>query len=225
MIQLFHVSKIYPSSTVALKNINLQIERGEFVFVTGPSGAGKTTLLRLLFRDEVPSEGKIIIAGKNVTELKRRGLARLRQRIGLVFQEIKFLPDMTVLDNIALAALVAGAPPRESYRKARGLLCEFGLAEKHDAWPVALSEGEQQRAGIARALMNDPFLVLADEPTANLDTEYAEKTMQIFQKIQQDGTTLMIASHNVALGQRYGTRIISLQHGCLIDDWERVNRP
>ncbi|HSF59914.1 MAG TPA: ATP-binding cassette domain-containing protein [Candidatus Binatia bacterium] len=224
MIQLFQVSKIYPSSTVALKNINLQIERGECVFVIGPSGAGKTTLLKLLFRGEEPSEGEVVIAGKNVTQLNRRGVARLRQRIGLVFQDIKFLVDMTVLDNVALAALVAGAPRRASYRKAQGLLGEFGLAEKVHAGPLALSRGEQQRVAIARALMNDPFLLLADEPTGNLDAEHAEKTMEIFLKIRQGGTTLMIASHNLALGQRYGTRIISLQHGCLIDDWERVSR-
>ena len=224
MIQLFHVSKTYPPSTVALKNINLQVDKGELVFVTGPSGAGKTTLLKLLFRDEEPSGGEIVIAGNNVTQLNRRGVARLRRRMGLVLQELKFLPDMTVLDNVALAGLVAGAPRRASYSKAQGLLCEFGLAEKFKARPPALSGGEQQRVAIARALMNDPMVVLADEPTGNLDAELAEETMKIFLNIRQRGTTLMIASHNLALGQRYGTRIISLQHGCLIDDWERVSR-
>jgi cell division transport system ATP-binding protein len=224
MIQLFHVSKIYPPRTVALNNVNLQVDKGEFVFVTGPSGAGKTTLLKLLFRDEEPSEGEIVIAGKNVTRLNRRGVAQLRRRMGLVFQELKFLPDMTVLDNVALAGLVGGAPRRASYSKAQGLLREFGLAEKYKAGPPALSGGEQQRVAIARALMNDPMVVLADEPTGNLDAELAEETMKIFLKIRQRGTTLMIASHNLALGQRYGTRIISLQHGCLTDDWERVSR-
>jgi cell division transport system ATP-binding protein len=222
MIQLLKVSKIYPSGTVALKNINLQVEKGEFVFVTGPSGAGKTTLLKLLFRDEELSEGQIMIAGQNVGRLNRRGVARLRQRMGLVFQEIKFLPGMTALDNVALAALVAGAPRRESYSKAHGLLRELGVEEKYDARPLTLSGGEQQRVAIARALMNDPILVLADEPTGNLDEELAKETMEIFFKIRQRGTTLMIASHNLALSRRYGTRIISLQRGCLIDDWERV---
>jgi cell division transport system ATP-binding protein len=222
MIRLSQVSKIYPPSTAALKNINLQVEQGEFVFVTGASGAGKTTLLKLLFRDEEPSEGEIVIAGQNVTRLKRRGIARLRQRMGLVFQEIKFLPGMTAIDNVALAGLVAGVPRRESYSKAQGLLRELGLEEKYDAGPLTLSGGEQQRVAIARALMNDPILVLADEPTGNLDEELAEETMKIFLKIRQRGTTLMIASHNLALSQRYGTRIISLQNGCLIDDWERV---
>ena len=192
------------------------------MFVTGPSGAGKTTLLRLLFRAEEPSEGEIVIAGQNVNKLNRRGVARLRQQMGLVFQEIKFLPGMTVLDNVALASWVAGVPRRDSYRKAYGLLRELGLEEKHDTGPLALSGGEQQRVAIARALMNDPILVLADEPTGNLDQELAEETMKIFLEIRQRGTTLIIASHNLALSQRYGTRIVTLQHGCLIDDWERV---
>jgi cell division transport system ATP-binding protein len=222
MIQLSQVSKTYPPSTAALKNINLQVEKGEFVFVTGPSGAGKTTLLKLLFRDEEPSEGEIVIAGQNVSKLNRRGVARLRQQMGLVFQEIKFLPGMTVLDNVALASWVTGVPRRESYRKAYGLLRELGLEDKHDAGPLALSGGERQRVAIARALMNDPILVLADEPTGNLDKELAEETMKIFLEIRQHGTTLIIASHNLTLSQRYGTRIISLQNGCLIDDWERV---
>src|SRR5262245_1090758 len=222
MIKLSQVSKIYPPSTAALKNVNLQVEKGEFVFVTGPSGAGKTPLLRLLFRAEEPSAGEIVIAGQNVNKLNRRGVARLRQQMGLVFQEIKFLPGMTVLDNVALASWVAGVPRRDSYRKAYGLLRELGLEEKHDAGPLALSGGEQQRVAIARALMNDPILVLADEPTGNLDQELAQETMKIFREIRQRGTTLMIASHNFTLSQRYGTRIVTLQHGCLIDDWERV---
>jgi cell division transport system ATP-binding protein len=223
MIQLSQVSKIYPPGTTALKNINLQVAKGECVFVTGPSGAGKTTLLKLLFRDEEPSAGQIVIAGKNVTRLNRRGVARLRQRMGLVFQEIKFLPDMTALDNVALAGLVTGMPRRESYRQASRLLCELGLEEKYDAGPLALSGGEQQRVAIARALMNDPILVLADEPTGNLDAELAEETMKIFLTIRQRGTTLMIASHNLGLSRRYGTRIITLQHGCIVDDRERVS--
>jgi cell division transport system ATP-binding protein len=223
MIQLLNVSKVYPPGIAALKNINLQVAKGEFVFVTGPSGAGKTTLLKLLFRDEEPSAGEIVIAGKNVTRLNRRGVARLRQRMGLVFQEIKFLPGMTALDNVALAGLVTGVPRRESYRKASRLLRDLGLEEKYEAVPLALSGGEQQRVAIARALMNDPILMLADEPTGNLDAELAEETMKIFLKIRQRGTTLMIASHNLSLSRRYGTRIITLQHGCIIDDRERVS--
>jgi cell division transport system ATP-binding protein len=222
MIQLFHVSKTYPPHAAALKDINLQIEKGEFVFLAGPSGAGKTTLLKLLFREEEPSEGQIFIHGKNVTKLNSRGVVRLRQQMGLVFQEFKFLAHMTALDNVALAALVVGVPWRESYAKAYHLLRELGLKEKYDARPPALSGGEQQRVAIARALMNDPILVLADEPTGNLDAELADDTMHLFLRIRERGTTIVIASHNFDLIQRYGTRVISLQGGCLVDDLERV---
>jgi cell division transport system ATP-binding protein len=218
MIQLFHVSKIYPPNTAALKDINLQIAKGELVFLAGPSGAGKTTLLKLLFREEEPSKGQIIIHGKDVTKLNSRGVARLRQQIGLVFQEFKFLQHMTALDNVALAALVTGVPRRESYSKAYHLLHELGLQEKYDAKPPALSGGEQQRVAIARALMNDPMVVLADEPTGNLDANLADETMRLFRKIRERGTTIIIASHDLDLSQRYGTRVISLQEGYLVDD-------
>ncbi len=218
MIQLFHVSKIYPPNTAALKDINLQIAKGELVFLAGPSGAGKTTLLKLLFREEEPSQGQIIIHGKDVTKLNSRGVARLRQQIGLVFQEFKFLPHMTALDNVALAALVTGVPRQESYTKAYQLLRELGLREKYDAKPPALSGGEQQRVAIARALMNDPMVVLADEPTGNLDANLADETMRLFREIRQRGTTIIIASHDLDLSQRYGTRVISLQEGYLVDD-------
>jgi cell division transport system ATP-binding protein len=219
MIQLFHVSKIYPPNIAALKDINLQIAKGELIFLAGPSGAGKTTLLKLLFREEEPSQGQIIIHGKDVTKLNSRGVARLRQQIGLVFQEFKFLPHMTALDNVALAALVTGVTRRESYTKAYQLLRDLGLREKYDARPPALSGGEQQRVAIARALMNDPMVVLADEPTGNLDANLADETMRLFRKIREMGTTIIIASHDLDLSQRYGTRVISLQEGDLVDDF------
>ncbi len=218
MIQLFHVSKTYPPKAAALKDINLQIEKGEFVFLTGPSGAGKTTLLKLLFREEEPSEGQILVNGKDLIQLNSRGVARLRQRMGLVFQEFKFLPHMTALENVALAALVMGVPRRESYNKAYHLLHELGLQKKYDAKPLTLSGGEQQRVAIARALMNDPMVVLADEPTGNLDADLAEETMSLFLKIRERGTTIVIASHDLDFSQRYRTRVISLQEGCLVDD-------
>jgi cell division transport system ATP-binding protein len=223
MIQLLHVSKIYPPNRAALKDINLHIDKGELVFLTGPSGAGKTTLLKLLFREEEASEGQIVINGRNVTKLNNRGIARLRQQLGLVFQEFKFMPHMTALDNVALAALVMGVPRRESYTKAYHLLLQLGLKGKHDANPLALSGGERQRVAIARALMNDPVLLLADEPTGNLDAELAEETMQLFLKIREQGTTMMIASHNQDLTERYGTRIIFLLRGCVVEDRERID--
>ena len=218
MIQLSNVSKIYPPNAAALKGISLQIEKGECVFVTGPSGAGKTTLLKLLCREEEPSEGQISINGKNLIRLNSRGIARLRQQMGLLFQEFKFLPHMTALDNVALAGLVVGAPRGASYNKAYHLLRELGLEKKYNAKPLALSGGEQQRVAIARALMNDPVIVLADEPMENLDAELADETMRLFLKSREQGTTIMVASHDLDFSQRYRTRVISLHEGCLVDD-------
>ena len=222
MIQLFHVSKVYPPRSKALTDVSLQIERGEFVFLAGPSGAGKTTLLKLLFRQEKPSEGQILINGQDVDRLRSRDVARLRQKMGLVFQEFKLLSGLSALDNVALAAQVVGMRKRESQTKAYQLLCELGLKGKYDAKPLTLSGGEQQRVAIARALINEPHLVLADEPTGNLDDQTAGETMGLFLKIRERGTTLIVASHNIDLIKRYGTRIIWLRQGCLADDLERV---
>lgn len=222
MIQLFHVSKVYPPHSKALTDVSLEIDRGEFVFLTGPSGAGKTTLLKLLFRQEEPSEGQILINGQDVNRLKSRDVARLRQKMGLVFQEFKLLPGLSAVENVALAAQVVGVRKRESQTKAYQLLRELGLKGKYDAKPLTLSGGEQQRVAIARALINEPFLVLADEPTGNLDDQAADETMHVFLKIRERGTTLIIASHNLDLIKQYGSRIISLRQGCLADDLERV---
>ena len=221
MIQLFHVSKTYPPGSPALVDITLSIEDGQFVFLTGPSGAGKTTLLKLLFREEEPSEGQILIDHQNVTRLHTRGVARLRRRIGLVFQEFRLLPRLTVIENVALAAQVVGVSRREAQIKAVRILKELGL-EKTQAKPLMLSAGEQQRVAIARALINEPRLILADEPTGNLDPTLAEEIMRIFVKLRETGTTLIVASHNLDLIKRYGSRILSLRQGRLVDDLERV---
>lgn len=218
MIQLFHVSKTYPPHLPALSDINLQIRNGEFVFLSGPSGAGKTTLLRLLFREEEPTDGQIVVNGENIGRLKSRGVARLRQRMGLVFQECKLLPRLSALENVALASEVVGVSKSESQIKAYRLLRELGLREKYDAKPVTLSGGEQQRVAIARALMNDPMLVLADEPTGNLDGDMAEEIMKLFVRIRERGTTLIIASHDTGLLKRYGTRVLSIKRGRLEHD-------
>jgi cell division transport system ATP-binding protein len=221
MIQFFHVTKTYPPNSPALIDITLGIEKGQFVFLTGPSGAGKTTLLKLMFREEEPTEGQILIDHQNVTRLHTRGVARLRRRIGLVFQEFKLLPRLTVVENVALAAQVVGVPRREAQVKAVRLLRELGL-EKLQAKPLMLSAGEQQRVAIARALINEPKLILADEPTGNLDPGVAEEIMRIFFKLREAGTTLIVASHNLDLIMRYGSRILSLRQGRLVDDLERV---
>ena len=221
MVHLFRVSKIYPPEYPALVDISLEIEKGEFVFLSGASGAGKTTLLKLLFREAEATNGQIVVNGRNVTRLNGIGVARLRQEIGLVFQEFKLLGTMTALENVALAAEVMGTPRRESRKKAFHLLRELGLKEKHDARPPALSGGEQQRVAIARALVNDPLLVLADEPTGNLDAEMADETMRLLAKIHQKGATVVIATHDAGLLQRFrhfDHRVISLQRGRLLGD-------
>lgn len=220
MVHLFHVSKTYRPNYPALTNVHLQIDKGEFVFLSGPSGAGKTTLLKLLFREEEATEGQIIVNGRNITRLNSLGVAQLRQKVGLVFQEFRLLPTMSALENVALAAEVVGTSKRESKRKAFHLLRELGLKDKHDARPPTLSGGEQQRVAIARALVNDPVLVLADEPTGNLDTEMAEETVRLFLKIQEKGTTVVIATHDAGLLQRFGLRAVYLQRGRLIGDSE-----
>ncbi len=218
MVHLFHVSKIFPPSFAALTDINLKIEKGEFVFLNGPSGAGKTTLLKLLFRGEDATHGQIIVNGRNITRLNGSGVAELRRRIGLVFQEFKLLPTITALENVALAAEVVGASRWDSRKKAFNLLRELGLKEKYDQRAVALSGGEQQRVAIARALVNDPLLVLADEPTGNLDAETAEETMRLFLKIRERGTTVLIATHDSGFIERSRQRVVLLQRGCLMGD-------
>lgn len=224
MIQLFHVSKTFPPNYRALTDIDLEVNKGEFVFLAGPSGAGKSTLLKLLFRQEEPSEGQILIDGKNVTRLASRGVARLRQKIGLVFQECKLLPNLTVLENVALAAEVVGMSKKESRTKAYQLLRELGLKERYDSKPSSLSGGEQQRVAIARALVNDPMLVLADEPTGNLDADIADEIMRLLFKICDKGATIVVATHDLNMINRYGTRVVLLQRGALADDLRLASR-
>jgi cell division transport system ATP-binding protein len=218
MIQLLHVSKTYPPNYRALTDINLEITKGELAFVGGPSGAGKSTLLKLLFREEEPTEGQILIGGRNVTRLRSSGVADLRRKIGLVFQEFRLLPALTVLDNVALAAQVIGISKQESRTKAYQLLRKLGLKDRYDANPLALSSGEQQRVAIARALINEPMLVLADEPTGNIDDEMADEIMRLLLRTRDRGATLVIATHDRTMIQRYGARAFYLQRGVLSDD-------
>ncbi|HWP23105.1 MAG TPA: cell division ATP-binding protein FtsE [Candidatus Binatia bacterium] len=218
MIQLFHVSKVYPPNHRALSDISFDIQTGELVFLVGPSGAGKSTLLKLLFRQEEPSEGQILVDGQNITRLSSRGVARLRRKIGLVFQEFKLLNSLTALENVALAAQALGMSKNASQTKAYQLLRELGLKERYDSKPVGLSAGEQQRVAIARAVVNDPKVVLADEPAGNLDAEAAEETMRLLLKIRERGATLIIATHNLDMIKRYGSRVILLKRGVVAGD-------
>ncbi len=218
MIQLHNVSKLYPPDNTGVRDIGFQVEDGEFVFLCGPSGAGKTTLLRLLFRSEPVTEGQVIVNGRNITRLKGKGLAAFRQRLGLVFQDFKLIPHMNALENVSLAADVTGVSWRQSRRKAFALLSELGLKDRYGALPPALSGGEQQRVAIARALVNDPELVLADEPTGNLDPEMAEETMRLFARIQRRGTTVLIATHDYRLLRRFEGRVLMMRQGRLVGE-------
>jgi cell division transport system ATP-binding protein len=219
MIQLFHVTKAYPGDPPALNDVNLQIERGEFVFLTGRSGAGKTTLLRLLFGAERATSGQVLVDGENVARLNRRAIAHLRRRIGVVFQDFKLLPRRTVFDNVALAQEVVGTHPRDVRRKAALLLRYVGLGEKAQMLPSRLSGGEQQRVAIARALAGDPALLLADEPTGNLDLERAGDIMELLAQVNARGTTVVIATHDRQMLARFASRrILVLDRGRVVND-------
>ncbi|MBW2129967.1 MAG: cell division ATP-binding protein FtsE [Deltaproteobacteria bacterium] len=212
MIRLFHVSKRFGSNT-ALDDINLTIRRGEFVFVSGPSGAGKTTLLRLLFGSLKCTEGQILINGINLNRISRLKLDHLRRRIGFVFQDFKLLENKNVAENVAVALEVAGERPAVIRKKTHQVLRAVGLAEKERAYPLQLSAGEQQRVAIARAIVNDPLILLADEPTGNLDPDITREIMVLFRSINLRGTTVLIATHNRELLRGTDQRIVLLKKG------------
>lgn len=214
MIQLFRVSK-YFGAKAALKEVSVRIRKGEFVFVTGPSGAGKTTLLRLMFGAEQPTEGQILINGINLSRVGRSKLDFLRRRIGFVFQDFKLLHRRTVLQNVALASEVTGERWTTTRKKTHQLLRAVGLAAKEQAYPLELSGGEQQRVAIARAMINDPLILLADEPTGNLDPEITRDIMILFRSINLRGTTVVIATHNKELLRNTDQRIVFLQNGVI----------
>jgi len=218
MIQMFHVSKSYGSDAPALVDINLDIQKGEFVFLTGPSGAGKTTLLKLIFCAELPTSGQLLVTGRNVARISRSAIPYLRRRIGVVFQDFKLLPNRTVLDNVALALDVLGVPRRESSRRVKAMLKQVGLEHKADAHPPRLSGGEQQRVAIARALVNDPAILLADEPTGNLDPKLTIEIMDLLRDFSARGTTVLVATHDRSLLERYQKRTIGIEGGRVVND-------
>ncbi|MFQ5960343.1 MAG: cell division ATP-binding protein FtsE [Candidatus Methylomirabilales bacterium] len=218
MIQMFHVSKTYPKDVIALSDITLHIQKGEFVFLSGPSGAGKTTLLRLIFRDELPSSGQILVNGRNVVRLQESKLPALRRTIGVIFQDFKLLMDRTAYDNLHLVARVLGIPESISRRKIGRLLKDVGLIQKADQTPYKLSGGEQQRVAIARALMSDPVILLADEPTGNLDPDLALDVMRLLAEVNIRGTTVVVATHNPKLVYEMGHRMLILKQGRLVEE-------
>lgn len=215
MIQLFRVSKSFGTSK-ALQDINLRIRKGEFVFVTGPSGAGKTTLLRLIFGTEPPTEGQILIRGINLNRIRRTSLDLLRRRMGFVFQDFKLLSGKTVFQNVAIALEVAGERPAIVRKKTRQALKAVGLSKKEELFPLQLSGGEQQRVAIARAVVNDPLILIADEPTGNLDPDITRDIMILFRSINLRGTTVIIATHSQELMKDTEQRIILLKEGKML---------
>lgn len=222
MIELFHVSKAYPGDPPVLHDINLRIDKGEFVFLTGPSGAGKSTLLKLIFCAELATRGQILVGGRNVARIRESAVPFLRRNIGVVFQDFKLLPHRTVEDNVALTLDVLGVPRHEARERVYQMLKRVGLAHKRDVLPPRLSGGEQQRVVIARALVNDPTILLADEPTGNLDPARTLEIMDLLTEVQVRGTTVVVATHDTSLLTRYQRRTIRIEAGRLVADEDGV---
>jgi len=213
LVSFSAVAKRYPGGQEALKNVTFALEAGELAFLTGRSGAGKSTLLKLIPAIERPTSGSVIVNGQNVASLKRAAIPYLRRNIGLVFQDQKLLYDRSVYDNVVLPLAFSGHAPREAARRARAALDKVGLAGRENASPIQLSGGEQQRVAIARAVVNRPSILIADEPTANLDAESAARVLDIFVAFRQVGVTVLIATHDLALVERYAGRILKLEQG------------
>jgi cell division transport system ATP-binding protein len=216
MIQLFHVTKKFAQGPPALSDVNLHVEKGEFVFLTGPSGAGKTTLLRLIFRDEVPTSGQVVVNDHNIANMPSRSVPHLRRQIGVVFQDFKLLRRKTVFENVAYAVQVIGLPPREQRVRTYRVLEMLGLNHRLHNYPEQVSGGEQQRMAIARALVNRPLILLADEPTGNLDPDLSREIMGLFKDINAHGTTVVVATHDREMIRRVARRTIALDHGRVV---------
>ena len=230
MIEAYHLSKTYARGVYALRDLSLRVEKGDFVFLTGPSGAGKSTLLRLLLRQDVPSEGQLMVGGRNLSTLTPRQVQSYRRSLGFVFQDFKLLPAKTVLENVSFVPRVLGMADAQQQRRTFQVLKWVGLQHRMNAYPLELSGGEQQRIAIARALVNDPAIrhfvqsavmglaiILADEPTGNLDPDLSLEIMNLFREINARGTTVLVATHDRELIRRVGRRAVTLDHGNIVE--------
>ncbi len=220
MIQLYNVSKIYPNGVKALNDVTLHIRKGEFVFLVGPSGAGKSTLTKLLCREELPSRGQVIINGRNLARMKNREIPYLRRKIGMVFQDFRLIPNKTVFENVAFALEITGASRKEIKKVVPMALRMVGLEKKAGMLPAHLSGGEQQRTCVARAIVNNPVLILADEPTGNLDPETSWELMKLFRDINRRGTTIIMATHAWDIVDAMKKRVVELSQGSVVRDEE-----
>lgn len=218
MLEMIDVSKIYPGGSVALQDINVRIEQGEFVFIVGPSGAGKSTFFKMLFREVLPSSGKVIVNGHDLVKMTDKEIPYFRRQLGIVFQDYRLLPDRTVYDNVAFAMQVIETPYRKIKRRVNDVLDLVGLRKRANAYPTELSGGEQQRIAIARAIVNDPILLIADEPTGNLDPETSWEIMDIFREVNKSGTTIVMATHDREIVDEMEKRVIAIEHGHIVRD-------
>jgi cell division transport system ATP-binding protein len=217
MIRFQSVAKRYPNGREALSNLSLDVAAGEMVFLTGHSGAGKSTLLKLLALIERPTRGSVLVNGQNLATITRRKIPAYRRQLGMVFQDHKLLADRSIFDNVSLPLIVANQSPRDIAKRVRAALDQVGLLKYEQSRPIELSTGEQQRVGLARAVVSKPPLLIADEPTGNLDPDLSLEVMNIFRRFQEVGVTVLIASHNVQLIEQFGSRRIHLEAGRLVD--------
>lgn len=218
MLVMENISKVYPGGSVALQDVNVHIEPGEFVFLVGPSGAGKSTFIKLLFREVLPTEGSIYVDGIDLLNLKHDEIPYMRRKLGIIFQDYRLLPDRTVYENVAFAMEVIETPRRKIKRTVLNVLDLVGLRSRANSYPNELSGGEQQRIAIARAIVNNPRLVIADEPTGNLDPETSWEIMQIFKEINETGTTIIMATHDKDIVDAMGKRVIAIEKGNIVRD-------
>jgi cell division transport system ATP-binding protein len=218
MIHFYHVTKKFDRYSTALQDVTFHIEKGEFVFLTGASGAGKSTLLKLILRQIEPTEGQVVVNGRNLNAMKRSQLPFFRREIGMVFQDFKLIERMTVFENLSFILTVLNVPAKEHKKRAYSVLRAVNLQHKLNAYPLQLSGGEQQRVAIARALINDPMMLIGDEPTGNLDPDLSAEILQIFSDANLRGSTVVLATHDRELIRNSGRRVMTLDHGRIIDE-------
>ena len=220
MIQIYNITKTYPNQITALKDITIHIREGEFVFLVGPSGAGKSTLTKLICREELPTSGQLIVNGRSLVRMKNKDVPYLRRKIGMVYQDFRLIPNKTVFENVAFALEITGASSKEIRQTVPEVLHMVGMDAKIDMLPTQLSGGEQQRTAIARAIVNHPTLILADEPTGNLDPDTSWDLMRLFTEINNNGTTIMMSTHAWDIVDKMKKRVIQLADGSIIRDEE-----